>query len=158
MYFDFDFNRDADFFKQSPSYKLIEKKLKEDDKASKMDKKIVNATLKLWAECVIKNNLDRDSDRVDPIYLFSQQNSTEVYKTIGKIIWKAKDKRTDKEWKVLKEQGIINNCLQLNIYYLLDDKIDIFVDLKNEFKTWKLAHEINQEISVNESKSKSAKI
>lgn len=158
MYFDFNFDRDADFFKQSPSFKLVQKKLNEDKKIENFDKKLVNATLKLWAECVLKNNLDRDSDRVDPLYLFSQQNSTEVYKKIGKIIWKAKDNRTDKEWKTLTDHGIIHNSLQLNIYYLSDDKIDIFSDLKKEFITWKMADDLNKEIPINNTKSPTKKI
>jgi len=158
MYFDFNFDRDAEFFKQSPSFNLLQKKFNEDKNLEKFDKKLVDATLKLWAECVLKNNLDRDCDRIDPIYLFSQQNSTEVYKTIGKIIWKAKDKRTDKEWKTLKDQGIINNSLQLTVYDLSDDKVDIFSDLKKEFRTWKFAQELNQKIPVNNSKEKSKKL
>ncbi len=158
MYFDFDFDRDNDFFSQSPTFQMMVKKIKEDQQISDIDKKVVDASIKLWAECTIKNNLDVNCDRVDPIYLISEQNSTEVFDVLGEIMWKAKDQRTKKEFQILREQSRIHNSLQLNIIYLNEDNIDICSDLKNEFKTWKLAHEINQEISVNESKFKNAKI
>lgn len=158
MYFDFDFDRDADFFKQSPSFKLVQKALNEEEKIKKIDKKIVSATIKLWAECVIKNNLDINNHRIDPIYLISEQNSTDIFKTFGKIMWKDKDKRTDKEWKILQEQDRVNNYLKICLYDLSDDTTDIFSDLKKEFITWKMADELNKEIPINNTKSPTKKI
>jgi hypothetical protein len=160
MYFDFDFNRDSAFFKESASFKLIVDKLNNQErlKSSGCDEKLINATIKLWAECVLKNNLDINSHKIDTTNLISEQNSKDIFNIIGKIVWKAKEKRTDKEWKILREHTIINNYLQLELLYLYEDKIDIFRDLKKEFKTWKLAQELNQEIPVNSSKIKNKKL
>jgi hypothetical protein len=158
MYFDFDFNRDADFLKNSPSFQLMSEKINSDDnRISDIDKKIVNASLKLWAECVIKNNLDINSS-VDPSYLLSEQNSQEVFDILGNILWKQKDKRTTKEFRVLRSQDRVNSVIQLNVIYLDEDNIDICNDLKKEFKTWKLAQELNQEIPLNDTKFKSKKV
>lgn len=160
MYFDFDFNRDNDFFDESPTFKMVKEKIEQDKRISdsNIDKKIVNASIRLWSECVIKNNLDINSHRVDHLNLLSEQNSKEVFNVIGKIIWKSKDKRTPKEFELLREQGIINNLLQLHMLYLIDEKVDICSNLKTEFKTWKLAQELNQEIPINEKKIKNKKL
>jgi hypothetical protein len=158
MYFDFDFDRDSEFFNQSPSFKLVQQQLNDEKRLASIDKKIVNATVKLWAECVLKNNLDINAHRIDPIYLISEQNSTEIFNIFGKIMWKEKDKRTDKDRQILKEQDRVNNCLQLYLFDFSDDKIDIFSDLKKEFTTWKFAQELSQEMPSNPTKTKNKKL
>lgn len=133
MYFDFNFDRDSAFFEQSPSFKLMKEKLSEEKRLSQVEPKIMDASLKLWAESVIKHNLDINMTSVEHLNLISEQNSKAVWNTIGKIMFKSKDKRTDEEFRVLRTQGMINNYLQLTTFDLSDKKIDICNNLKQEF-------------------------
>ena len=127
--YDYNFQRDKDFFKKSPTFALVSKELINDS----VDEKVFNATLKLWGESIIKHNLSVYMGRIDPINLISEENSTEVKRVIGKIIFKSKDKRSDEEWKTLKQNGIVQTKIWLTVYKLEDQGIDVFSDLKKEF-------------------------
>jgi hypothetical protein len=130
MYFEFDFNRDADFFEQSSTMKFMKEKLAENKHLKKIDPQVYHASIKLWGESIIKHNLDINMTRVEHLNLISEQNSKEVLDTIGNIMFKDKHDRTDAEFKVLRDQGMVANYLQL---ITLSVEEDVCNNLKKEF-------------------------
>lgn len=109
MYYDFDFNKDCDFFENSLTIKFVREKLEENKHLSKIPDEVLNASIKLWAESIIKHNLDINMTIVDHLNLISEQNSNEVLNVIGKIIFKEKHERKPHEFQILREQGIVSN-------------------------------------------------
>lgn len=136
-YFDFNFDRDKDFFKTSKTYLRYSKIINEHKNLIKYDAKIKNASLRLWAESTIKHNLDANTDRVDHISLITNGNSKEVFDNLGKIMFKSKDKRTDEEYQILRNQQAISTYISTEIYSDSDKKVDPLSDLKKEFIEFK---------------------
>lgn len=135
MYYDFNFNKDSDFFKNSQTVKEISEKLNESKEYFKnIDVKVVNASLQLWFESVLKHNLNINMTRVDPINLISEENSKKVLSVFKKIMIKSKHNRTQEEFQILRNQDIIQNYI--NLIVLRDDK-DYFENLKSEFVDFK---------------------
>lgn len=130
MYYNFDFNKDSQFFENSSTMALMKKHLNENKHLKKIDPLIMGVSLKLWAESIIKHNLDINMTRIDHVNLISEQNSAEVIKLIGKIIFKDKDLRTDKDYQILREESIVSNYLQLITLSLEED---VCSNLKKEF-------------------------
>ena len=135
MYYDFNFNKDADFFKNSQIVKEITEKLNESKEYfMHIDTKIINASLQLWFESVLKHNLNINMTRIDTIHLISEENSKKVLTVFKKIIMKSKHERTQEEFKVLRDQDFIQHYI--NLVVLRDDK-DYFENLKSEFVEFK---------------------
>lgn len=135
MYYDFNFNKDADFFKNSQTVKEITEKLNESKEYfMHIDTKIINASLQLWFESVLKHNLNINMTRIDTIHLISEENSKKVLTVFKKIIMKSKHERTQEEFKVLRDQDFIQHYI--NLVVLRDDK-DYFENLKSEFVEFK---------------------
>lgn len=130
MYYDFDFNNDSEFFEQSKTLQFMREKLEENKHLKKITPEIFNASIKLWAESIIKHNLDINMTSVDHLHLISEQNSKEVLDVIGKIMFKDKHSRNNEEFQTLREQGMVSNYLQL---ITLSVKEDVCNDLKKEF-------------------------
>ncbi len=135
MYYDFNFNKDADFFKNSQTVKEITEKLYESKEYfMHIDIKIINASLQLWFESVLKHNLNINMTRIDTIHLISEENSKKVLTVFKKIMMKSKHERTQEEFKVLRDQDFIQHYI--NLVVLRDDK-DYFENLKSEFVEFK---------------------
>jgi len=135
MYYDFNFNKDSDFFKNSQTVKEISEKLNESKEYFKnIDVKVVNASLQLWFESVLKHNLNINMIRVDPINLISEENSKKVLSVFKEIMMKSKHDRTPEEFKTIRNQDFIQNYI--NLIVLRDDK-DYFENLKSEFVEFK---------------------
>ena len=130
MYYHFDFNQDSSFFETSKTIHFMKSQLDDNKHLKKLNLDIKNVSIKLWAESIIKHNLDINMTRVDHLNLLSEQNSEQVLNMIGKIIFKSKDERTDDEFKILREQGMVSNYFQL---ITLSVKEDVCNDLKQEF-------------------------
>lgn len=130
MYYNFDFDNDSDFFSNSETISFMKEQLEENKHLKKIPTEVYNVTIKLWAESIIKHNLDINMTRIDHINLISNQNSSEVKEIIGSIMFKDKHSRTDKEFQTLREQGMVSNYMQL---ITLSATKDICHDLKNEF-------------------------
>lgn len=134
MLYDFDFNKDSQFFEESKTMQFIKEQLAENKHLKNIKPKVFNASLKLWAESIIKHNLDINMTRIEHLHLISNQNSDEVLKVIGKIMFKDKHSRTPTEFETLREQGIISNYIQMIV---LSVKEDVCSDLKQEFIDFK---------------------
>lgn len=130
MYYDFDFNKDSAFFEQSKTIQFMREQLEENKHLKKIPPEIFNASIKLWAESIIKHNLDINMTSVDYLHLISEQNSKEVLDVIGNIMFKDKHSRKNEEFQTLREQGMVSNYLQL---ITLSVKEDVCSDLKKEF-------------------------
>lgn len=151
MYYDFNFNKDSDFFKNSQTVKEISEKLNESKEYFKnIDVKVVNASLQLWFESVLKHNLNINMIRVDPINLISEENSKKVLSVFKKIMMKSKHDRTQEEFQILRNQDIIQNYI--NLIVLRDDK-DYFENLKSEFVDFK-----NKQLSSEPTKKTKMKV
>lgn len=151
MYYDFNFNKDSDFFKNSQTVKEISEKLNESKEYFKnIDVKVVNASLQLWFESVLKHNLNINMIRVDPINLISEENSKKVLSVFKKIMIKSKHNRTQEEFQILRNQDIIQNYI--NLIVLRDDK-DYFENLKSEFVDFK-----NKQLSSEPTKKTKMKV
>lgn len=130
MYYDFDFNKDSAFFENSKTIQFMKTHLEENKHLKHIPLEVSNASIQLWAESIIKHNLNINMTSVDHIHLISDQNSKNVLKVIGKIMFKDKHSRTNEEFKILREQGIIANYLQLTTLSVTEDVCN---DLKKEF-------------------------
>lgn len=131
MFYELDFNKDSIFFEQSPTLKFMKEQLSENNHLAKISPDLINVSIQLWAESIIKHNLDINMTRVEHLSLISEQNSKLVLKTIGKVMSKPKDQRTDEDFQVLMEQGMVSNYLQM---ITLSSIQDICSNLKKEFK------------------------
>ena len=98
-----------------------------------MSPKIFDASIQLWAESTIKHNISVGMDRVDHINLLSNENSTGVLNTFGKILNKEKHKRTPKEYTVLREQSMVSNMIVMTVYDKYDKAVDMCENIKKEF-------------------------
>ena len=90
--------------------------------------------MKLWAESVIKHNLDINMTKIDSLYLLSNENSKDVINFFGTIMFKPKDKRKLAEFELLREQEIAES----NIKYvcLMNREEDYYYDLKKEYEQY----------------------
>lgn len=131
----YNFEQTKDFFNSNLTYLQMKKDLS-NELDSGVDKKIADTTLKLWAESVIKHNLALGMDRVDHIYLITEENSNGVKSLFGKIMANSKDKRTDKDYKVLQLQSLIYNYITIIAYRLADNNIDVYQSLKNDYELY----------------------
>lgn len=108
----------------------MKEKFVENEVFQDFDKKVYNASIQLWAESIIKHNLDFNMTKVQHINLISNQNSKEVIDVFGKIMFEDKSTRTTQDFEVLRMQAMIANYLDLIVLSL---KQDICTELKNEF-------------------------
>lgn len=134
MYFDFNFTRDNAFFEHSSTVKYMHEQLLQNKQLKNIPTNILNVSVKLWAESVIKHNLDMNMTKIDHVNLLSNENSEEVISTIGAIIFKNKDERSNEDFQILRMQGIVANYLDMIV---LSMKEDICGDLKKEFIEFK---------------------
>lgn len=141
MYYNFDFNNDSQFFENSSTMALMRKNLNENKHLKKIEQLIMEVSLKLWAESIIKHNLDINMTKIDHINLISDKNSAEVIQHIGKIIFKAKHLRTDKDFEILSKEGMVSNYLQLITLSLEED---VCSNLKKEFVDFQNLKVINK--------------
>ena len=149
MIYDFNFDRDKDFFKSSQTYKEITENINKLLEKSEINEKIIKLSIKLWTESTIKHNLDINMTRVDHINLLSDQNSEEILNFFGKILFKSKDKRTTKEFKDLREQERVNNFIVLFAFQKHDENIDIYTNIKNEFlEFYKNSNKLQEKITT----------
>lgn len=130
MYYDFNFDKDSEFFEHSKTIQFMKEQLKENKHLKKIPLDIIEVSVKLWAESIIKHNLDINMTQIDHLNLISEQNSKEVLNIIGKIMFKDKHSRNTEEFQILREQGMVSNYLQM---ITLSVEKDICRDLKNEF-------------------------
>lgn len=137
MYYDFNFDRDSAFFDQSPTIKFIKEKIEEQKLLKNIKPTLLEAGIKLWAESVIKHNLDINMMGVDYLKLISHQNSQAVLDTIGQVMAKDKSTRTPQDFDVLRSQGSVTNYIEINVFAAADIKKDLCNDLKWEFIQFK---------------------
>ena len=141
MYYNFDFNKDSQFFENSSTMALMRKHLNENKHLKKMEPLIMEISLKLWAESIIKHNLDINMTSIDHVNLISEQNSTDVINLIGKIMFKDKSSKTDKDFEILRKESIVSNYLQLITLSLEED---VCSNLKKEFVDFQNLKSIKQ--------------
>ena len=130
MYYNFDFNKDSSFIENSKTLHFMKAHLDENKHLKNISKEIYNASIQLWAESIIKHNLDINMTSIDHLHLISEQNSKEVLKVIGSIMFKDKHSRTNEEFQTLRQQGMVANYLQL---ITLSVQEDVCTNLKKEF-------------------------
>jgi hypothetical protein len=133
--YEYDFQKDKDFFKKSPTFNEVLETVKNDKYVSKEEPKLIETSVKLWAESVLKHNLSTHMS-IDPIQLISEENSNDVKKTFGKIMGKEKHSRTDADYQDLRKQALIQNMIMLHAYHQTETS-DLFTNLKSEFKAYK---------------------
>lgn len=142
MYYNFDFNKDSSFFENSKTLHFMKAHLDENKHLKNISKEIYNVSIQLWAESIIKHNLDLNMTSIDHLHLISEQNSKEVLKVIGSIMFKDKHSRTNEEFQTLRQQGMVANYLQL---ITLSVEEDVCTNLKKEFIEY-------QSLKLNDSK------
>ena len=136
QYFDFDFEKDKEFLNNSKVFNKILKNIEKDKSLERCDSVFKKSCVKLWGESVLKHNLSGDMGRIEYLSLISKENSKEVFKNIGKIIFKSKEKRTDEDYKKLRDQSLISISIYLIVIQQLNEK-DICKELKAEFVEFK---------------------
>ncbi len=105
----FNFEQDKNFFIQSNTInELIDKVQSE---LIKLDRHTVSIGVQLFAESVIKHNLDINMMAVDHYHLLSQQNSEKIQESLGQILFKEKHQRTDKDFQLLREVNMVKNVI-----------------------------------------------
>ena len=137
QYFDFDFEKDKEFLNNSKVFKEMVEKIEKDSHLIKCEPAFVSSCLKLWAESVLKHNLNASTGRIEYLNLITEENSKEVVKNIGKIIFKKKEKRTDEDYKKLRDQALILLTIDIEVGGIAQAGKDICKELKAEFIDFK---------------------
>jgi len=100
----YNFDNELEFFENSQIYSALKAYLDKEVEA-RFNKNVVDASLRLWAESVIKHNLSISMTSVDNLYLITHENSKPVRTTLGKIMAKSKDKKSSSDFTALSEQS-----------------------------------------------------
>ena len=136
QYFDFNFEIDKNFLNNSKVFNKIVKKIEKDKNLMHCEPIFKSACIKLWGESVLKHNLNGSMGKVEHLNLITKENSKEVIKNIGKIIFKTRQNKTSEDYKKLREQSLISISIDLIVMLELDKK-DICNELKTEFLDFK---------------------
>lgn len=140
-YYDFDFKRDKDFFKFSPTYQYLKNKIEENKFMAKIEPDILKASVNLWIESVIKHNLCANCANIDTYNFISKENSPLVLKIFGKIFNKEKSQKTPQDFEALRHQSSVQNGLVMISLQQLDTA-DVWENLKKEFLDFRLKNEV----------------
>jgi hypothetical protein len=143
MYPKISFADHQDYFKQSDIYQHffdnVIQKLKTNDKP-----KVVQASIQLFMESVIKHNLDVNMLTIDFINFVTEDNSKVVKDIFGPIVlYKNKHDKTDKDYQILKVQGHISNNIALYCLMEINQDHDVCAEIKEEFGNYVLAKKQN---------------
>lgn len=122
-----------DYFKHSDIYSnfydAVNEKLKTNSKP-----KVIQASIQLFMESVIKHNLDTMMLSIDFINFVTEDNSKLVKDIFGPIVlYKSKHDKTDKDYEILKVQGNISNNIALYCLMELNNDNNVCDNIKAEF-------------------------
>lgn len=122
-----------DYFKHSDIYsnfyELVNEKLKINHKP-----KVIQASIQLFMESVIKHNLDTMMLSLDFTNFITEDNTKLVKDIFGPIVlYKSKHEKTDKDYETLRVQGHIANNIALYCLMELNKDNNVCDNIKAEF-------------------------
>lgn len=135
MYPKISFNENKNYFKESEIFQELKDKITPNYPAD-TNLEVVNLSVQLFMESVIKHNLDFNMLSVEQLRLLSDDNSKEVLKVFGKIMYKSKDKRTQEDFQKLRLQGNVVNRIVLYLYDEADKERNVCEAMKQEFDSY----------------------
>lgn len=119
----------------SSFYDMINQKLKVNEKP-----KVIQASIQLFMESVIKHNLDTMMLSLDFTNFVTEDNSKLVKDVFGSIVlYKSRHEKTDKDYDTLRTMGHITNNMALYCLMQLNHENNVCENIKAEFGDFVMA-------------------